>query len=91
MADHKRIAEVDFDESEYIGSEEDGVYYAVAEGPDGWYYSCDVDCNSANFTDVLVSDEGPYGTHAAARDAARVQATEWCLTNDVIIELEEQP
>ena len=72
---------VDFDTADYIGSGENGVYYAVGEGPDGWYLSTTVD--SSSFTDTLTKDDGPYKTEEEAKEGGRSAAVEWCVTNQV--------
>jgi len=79
------IAVVDFDTATYVGSEEDVVDFAVAQGPDRlWYTSTVVDCNSAHFTNPLHTDDGPYRSEASARKAGREAAIEWCLENRVL-------
>ncbi len=77
------IVQWDIDEAEYVGSEEDGCYFQVAKGPRGWYVTTVVDCNSAGFVDTLHSDDGPYRTRAAALEAGRDTATEWCINNSI--------
>lgn len=77
------ICEIRFDDARYLGSEEDGVYFDAAEGPDGWYASAVVDCNSTHFTDTLLADEGPYPSEAAALRGAENVALDWCITNEV--------
>jgi hypothetical protein len=78
------ICEVDMDSATYIGSEDDGVYVAVAEGQDGgWYTSSTVDCNTSHFTDTLVQDQGPYPTREKALAAGINGAKDWCITNNV--------
>jgi hypothetical protein len=80
----KPIAFVDFDDAEYIGNDEDGVYFAVAKDRRGcWWMSAAVDCNSGHFTDMLVTDDGPYLTEAEAQSAGRSMARHWCENNDV--------
>ena len=84
MAKTKRpIAIVDFDTATYVGDENDGVYFAVAKGPDGWYVSASVDCNSRHWTDTLITDDGPYPTESSARLAGKDCARSWCRDNDV--------
>lgn len=82
----ERIVEVDLDDATYIGSEDDGVYFAVGKGRGGWYMSASVDCNSGHFTDTLVLDDGPYKTEKEAVDAGRDAAIEWCVINNVPFE-----
>jgi hypothetical protein len=82
-AEKARICTVDMDEDTYIGNEDDGVYVAVAQGPDGWYTSSVVDCNTSSFTDALVTDDGPYATEAEAKQAGEFGAKDWCITNSV--------
>lgn len=83
MTKRKQIAEVDFDEATYIGNEDDGVYFAVAKGRDGWYMSAVVDCNTSHFVESLVTDDGPYKTENEANWAGRDAAVQWCVDNDV--------
>jgi hypothetical protein len=83
------IATVSFDDAEYIGDENDGVYVQAAEGPDGWYVSTVVDCNSASFTEPLVTDDGPYSSEADALAAGRNGAKDWCLDNQIQYEDED--
>lgn len=78
-----QICIVDVDYAKYLGNEEDGVYYDVAKGPDGWYASAMVDCNSGNFCDSLLEDAGPFDTKAAAWAAGYDLALQWCADNDV--------
>jgi hypothetical protein len=79
------ICTVDFDTACYVGDEEDGVYYAAAEGPDGWYFSAVVDCSSAGFTMTLCTDDGPHADENKALSHALTEAQEWCLMNNVLI------
>lgn len=72
---------VDFDYAHYVGSSENGVYYAVGEGPDGWYLSASVD--SSNFTAPLVDEDGPYKTEKEAWEAGKFAAIDWCTENKV--------
>lgn len=78
------IAEVDFDEAEYVGDEEDGVYVQAAQGPDGgWYVSGVVDSNTGSFVDSLFTDDGPYDSYDEAMDAGKGGAADWCINNNV--------
>lgn len=74
---------VDFDTANYIGDEEDGVYYDVACFHGEWFMAAVVDCNTASFTDTLVEDDGPYATKELALEGGRNAAIEWCITNNV--------
>jgi len=82
----KHIVEVDFDEATYVGDEDDGVYYQVGEKDRKFYVSTSVDCNSAHFTDSLITDEGPFDTEAQARSRGRAIAEGWCNDNQVDFE-----
>jgi hypothetical protein len=87
----KPLVEVDFDEATYIGNEEDGVYFAVGEVKGkGWFLSAVVDCNSAGFTETLVTDDGPYPTREEAEMGGRNAAYEWCSTNEIAIDYETE-
>lgn len=81
------ICTVDMDRnSHYVGNFLDGVYYAVAEGADGWYMSAIVDCDTASFADSLVTDDGPYEDEKAALAAGQNAAFDWCASNGVAVQ-----
>lgn len=71
------------DDAEYRGDERDGVYYQVAEGPSGWYFTAVVDSDTGGFVDTIVKDDGPYSSEREAQSAGESWAIEWCLTNEV--------
>ena len=76
------IAEVDFDEAEYRGDGEGGVYYqAEEEGYNRWFVSGVVD--SGEFVEDLFTDDGPYWTEEEALEAGENAALEWCIENSV--------
>jgi len=75
------IAIVDMSIDEYIGDGDDGVYWTVAQGPDGWYGSAIVDSYTGHFETELVSDKGPYQTEGEAITAMCDLAKEWCREN----------
>ena len=80
----KTIVPFDVDDATYIGDEDDGVYFQVAQGDDGkWYMTAVVDCNTAHFTDDLVVDDGPYDSEDAAIMGGKNAAIGWCADNDV--------
>lgn len=79
----KTIVPFDTDDATYVGDGNDGVYYQVAKGDDGWYLTAVVDCNSAHFTADLVVDDGPYESEAAAIMGGKNAAFGWCLDNGV--------
>ncbi len=83
------IVQFDADRAEYVGDEEDGVYYLVSEGADGWYMTAVVDCDSAGFVADLYTDEGPYETEDAALAAGKGAAIDWCINNQVNWEEED--
>jgi hypothetical protein len=90
MTDRRQqIATVDFDEAEYIGSEDDGVYVQTAEGPDGWYVSSVIDYNTARVTHAYITDDGPYASQAEALAAGLSAAKDWCVDNGVDYEPQE--
>jgi hypothetical protein len=74
---------VSFDDAKYVGDDEDGVYYQAAEGPDGWYVSTVVDCNTSGFCEGYITDDGPYPTEAEAVQAGHDSASEWCFDNKI--------
>ena len=92
--DREPICEVDVDESYYIGSGEDGVYFNVKYFTDGgenaevngWYMSAIVDCDTSGFTQALFSDDGPYETYEDAANAGLHAAIDWCVDNEVEID-----
>lgn len=90
--DYEPICECDFDEAQYLGSGDDGVYfdakYFKGEHPDpgGWYMTAIVDSNTSNFTTPLASDDGPYPTFVDAMYAGMNAAVEWCITNDITLD-----
>ena len=80
------IAEIDFDEAEYRGDGEGGVYYqAVRHRAAGrqarWFVSGVVD--SGGFVEDLFTDDGPYWTEEEALEAGENAALEWCIENSV--------
>lgn len=82
----RKYCEVDWDEAYSVAhdTEEepvDVVYFDVAEGPDGWYLSMDLDCNSGGFTETLGDDDGPYNGKEAAILAGFDGALDWFGTN----------
>lgn len=81
------IVEFDSDEAEYIGDETNGVYYQVAEGPDGWYMTAVVE--TTHSMDTLVKDDGPYLNREQAEAAGKDAAIAWCMDNRVSWEDEE--
>jgi hypothetical protein len=84
MTEKKTIVPFDVDDATYVGDENDGVYYQVAKGEDGWYMTAVVDCNTAHFVDDLVVDDGPYESEAAAIMGGKNAAFEWCMNNHVL-------
>jgi hypothetical protein len=69
------------DHAFYLGNDENGVYFDVAYGPGGWYFSALVWCE--HFSEAMYTDDGPYMTQDAAFKMARTVAREWCEVNDV--------
>lgn len=79
----KQIAEVDLDSSRSIGTEDDRVYFEAALGPDGWYVSTIVDCGTAHFVDLVITDAGPFGTEGDALSAGLQHAVNWLTDSDI--------
>lgn len=80
-----RVCEVDMDEAYYLGTGEDGVYFAAAqEGEEPrWFASAIVDCNSNHSCGAAVlTDDGPYASQARALEAGLDAAYEWLITNE---------
>lgn len=74
----------DIDEATYIGSEDDGCYYLTGQGPDGkWYVTVCADSETNHSCYNLLTDDGPYESDEAARNAARDVIYEWCCNNNV--------
>ena len=84
MTEKKTIVPFDVDSASYVGDENDGVYYQVARGDDGWYMTAVVD--AASFVDNLVVDDGPYDSEAAAIEGGKNSAFDWCFDNDVLLD-----
>lgn len=80
-----RIARVDFDVAEYVGDENDGVYYEAKQSAvdNKWYGSAVIECNTGSFVENLATNDGPYDTRNKAREAMRGAGIEWCIDNDV--------
>ena len=77
-----RVVKFDKDDAEYVGDEENGVYYHVASNDGlGWYFTAVVDCEA--FVENMYVDEGPYKSKGEASEAAHNVATEWCINNSV--------
>ena len=77
----KPIVPFNADVARYIGNGDDGVYYQVAQGADGWYMTAVVD--STHLVHTLVVDDGPYESKEAASTSGKNAAVEWCANNDV--------
>lgn len=86
----KPIVPFDVDHATYVGDEQDGVYYQTQEGPDGWYVTTVVDCNTAHFTDTLERDAGPFDTERDAEEYGENAAIDWCEVNGVIYDDEPE-
>ena len=84
MTEKKTIVPFDVDDATYVGDEENGVYYQVARGADGWYLTAVVD--TASFVDNLVVDDGPYDSEADAIQGGKNAAFDWCFANDVLLD-----
>ena len=69
--------------AEYVGDEDDGCYYQVAQGPGGWYVTVVVDCNTGSFCMDIVTDDGPYSSESKALQAGSDAAWTWCIDNEV--------
>lgn len=83
------IVQWDVDAANYLGNEEDGVYWQVAKGADGWYVTVVVDSNTGGFCTNAFTDHGPYQTEGAANTFGQGQAIEWCVYNSVPYEGEK--
>jgi hypothetical protein len=86
MTEKKTIVPFDVDSATYVGDENDGVYYQVARGDDGWYMTAVVNCDTASFVDDLVVDDGPYDSEADAIEGGKNAAFGWCFDNDVLLD-----
>lgn len=65
---------------EYIGDDENGVYWKLEQRGSEWWVKAHVDAD--HFTDDL-PDLGPYLDEETADIEATHQAINWCLTNGV--------
>jgi hypothetical protein len=74
---------VDMEYARYIGNGRDGVYYATGQGPDGWYVSTLIDCETGSFCDKLWLDDGPYESEEAAAQGGKDGSIEWCTENRI--------
>lgn len=81
MAD--KIVPFDVDVAAYYGNGKDGCYYQTAKGPDGWYVTVVVDCETGSFVQDLVTDDGPHPSEESAESMGHETAVDWCLENDV--------
>jgi hypothetical protein len=73
---------LDWDDAEYVGDADNGVYYGAMHKGKTWWALATVDSNTGGFTDSLVA-EGGYRSRRAALIAAKDAALEWCYNNDV--------
>jgi hypothetical protein len=78
-----QIAEVGFDREDYVGNGRDGVYFSVAEGPDGWYVSAVADCGTDGELEPLATDDGPHETHFEAEANGIDLGLVWCACQGI--------
>jgi hypothetical protein len=83
------VVDFDVDEATYVGDGSEGVYYQVAEGPDGWYLTTVVDTEKGAYVGTMSDNDGPYESEEAANFAGRDAAITWCIDNEVNYEGEE--
>lgn len=79
----QQIAVVDMDHAHYLGTGEDGVYFDVAQGKDGWYVTTTVDTNTGAHCGDMTVDDGPYPTEGEALEAGLDHAYDWLITNEI--------
>lgn len=83
------ICTVDLDHAFYVGTGDDGVYFAAEhctdhpDGKNGWYLTTVIDSNTGGFIQNGVSDDGPYATEADALIAGWGAAAEWLTDNEI--------
>jgi len=77
------IVNFDVDKAQYIGDDNDGVYYQIAKGAQGWFVTAVVDSDTGSFVDNLFVDDGPYDSAFEAERAGRDAAVTWCHDNEV--------
>ncbi len=77
------IVVVDLEDATYLGSSEDGVYFDVAKGKEGWFVGAVVDCNTSHWLDTITRDDGPYEKESEAWQAGYNIAYDWLVTNHV--------
>lgn len=69
-------------DTEYTGSEDDGVYYGAVEKGGKWWAMATVDSDTGHFTDSLLAQPG-FKDRASAFQTAKNAAEEWCAANNV--------
>lgn len=83
---HDPIVILDVDEAYSVSAgddpEVDTVYFAVANGPGGWYLTAVLDSDSSHFVGDLCTDDGPYTSEHEAKLAGLGASLEWMVTND---------
>lgn len=81
IANMSIVPEIDVDDAAYVGDEDSGVYYTVAEHEGKWYMSAMVNC--PHFNSYLYEDDGPFDSEQEAIDAGYYSALDWCIDNGV--------
>lgn len=74
---------LNWDDAEYLGSADDGVYYGAMKKGGTWWCLAVVDMEHYSGN---IAAEGGYRSKRAARLAAEDAAYEWCRNNDVSTE-----
>jgi hypothetical protein len=77
------IVDFNADEATWIGDEQDGCYFQVGKGPDGWYVTVVVDCETNKSVDNLYTDQGPFANEWLAIQEGLGLSIDWCVTNGV--------
>ena len=86
------ICEVDWDDCEHasvdVDGDEDVIYFDGKKGPDGWYLTIVLDCNTAGFCDTIMRDDGPYDSRDAALFGGLNFVFEWMGNNHPGLDVE---
>jgi hypothetical protein len=72
---------LDWDDAEYAGDEQDGVYYGAVKRGRWWWALATVDSNTGGFVDTLCEER--HRSRKLAEIVARNAALKWCCYNGV--------
>jgi len=83
------IVDFDTDTATCVGNDEDGCYYQVELGPDGWYVTLEVKSEYYGWGEGGETDIGPFLRKEDATQYGHNKAVEWCIDHGVLIESNE--